>query len=684
MPPVGEAERGEVPRRADTGVGMARREHPREDPDEEGRRRVAVDKVVITERSTLVGAPDGYELVRGRVQFVLDPTHPANARVADLELAAGDDDLVRCASDFLVLEPAPSPAPAPLLYVVANRGRAEVLPMALGAALPGLLPPLAGEPARPPVLGDGLVLRLGYRVVWCGWQSDLNALPSLLRLEAPFATIGGESPEGFREMRIEPDQVLASVPLIDTRSLSPAIAADVVADVGDPETRLLVRARTGGAFQEIDPAQFRFARAADGVLVPSSSDLALDGGFLPENVYELSYRPLRCPVSGTGLTVARDLVGAFRRDAGELLGGGARPVSHALAFGVSQSGRYLRQFLFDGMNLDEGGERVFDGMLVDIAGARRGEFNHRYGQVSVNRSEGVGLHPPYPATDAGGGLLDRQRALGSSPKVMFVNSAFEYWRREASATHLAIDGSADLPDDPEVRCYLIAGTSHVVGYPAITAPVPPANPASVLDPLPALRALFVALGGWVDGRGEPPPSAVPRHALADASSRKDVLQVLARIPGLALPPLAMIPVTSRSHPGAEEDFGDGSVAAEDQVVSLVSAVDEDGNECAGIVLPELAVPLFTHLAFNPRNAPDAGLVDLIGTSYPFPRDAEARVALNDPRASIAERYADESSYLEAVRAASAPLVAERLLLAEDVERVVAAAAEHCAQLGSPG
>ncbi|HVB06290.1 MAG TPA: alpha/beta hydrolase domain-containing protein [Acidimicrobiales bacterium] len=645
---------------------------------------MGLERVEITEREPLAGAPEGYVLLRGRAHFVLDPAAPANARIADLPLAAGEDGLVRFSSDLLVAEP-PGGAAAPLFYVVANRGRAEVLPLALGAALPGLLPPALVTEATAPALGDGLLLRLGYRVVWCGWQSDLRPLPGLLRLDAPLARVGGASPPGLRETRIEVDRVLPSVPLIDSRALSPAIAPDPVADPADPGARLLVRPRTGGAFEVIPRDRFRFARALDGALTESAEDLALDGGFLPENVYELSYHPLRSPVHGVGLSVARDLVSALREDAAAVLGGGAAPVGDTFAFGVSQSGRYLRQFLFDGLNLDEPGRRVFDAMFVDIAGARRGDFNERYGQVSVNRSEGSGLHPPYAAAHPDGGLLDRQRALGGSPKVMFVNSAFEYWRRDASAIHTEVDGSADLPEDPEVRCYLLAGCSHVVGLPALGAPVAPTNPASVLDPMPALRALFVALARWVGEGVEPPRSRVPRVGDGSARRREEVLSRLGRLPGLALPPPSMIPVTSRSHPGAEEKEGDGSVAAEDRVVGLVAAVDGDGNERAGVVLPELAAPLHTHLAFNPRAAPDGGLVDLIGTSLAFPVDAAARAESGDPRPAVSERYPDRAAYLQALRRAARALAADALVLAEDEEWIVAAGGERFdALLGGAG
>ena len=107
--------------------------------------------------------------------------------------------------------------------------------------------------------------------------------------------------------------------------------------------------------------------------------------------------------------------------------------------------------------------------------------------------------------------------------------------------------------------------------------------------------------------------------------------------------------------------------------SLVSDVDSDGNEIAGIALPEVAVPLAAYTGWNLRHPEIGGETQPLmfaGGTIPFAKNADERAASGDPRLSIAERYTSRDDYLARVRAAAEGLVSERLLLAEDVERCV--------------
>jgi hypothetical protein len=109
------------------------------------------------------------------------------------------------------------------------------------------------------------------------------------------------------------------------------------------------------------------------------------------------------------------------------------------------------------------------------------------------------------------------------------------------------------------------------------------------------------------------------------------------------------------------------------------AVDDDGNEVAGVRPVELRVPIGTFTGWNPRHPAQGApgdLMSMMGMTLPFARTREEREQRGDPRPSIAERYPSRPAYLDAVRRAAGALVAERWMLAEDVDAVVARAGEQ--------
>lgn len=290
----------------------------------------------------------------------------------------------------------------------------------------------------------------------------------------------------------------------------------------DAEAGLFVQDRPFGPWSSIDSSEWRFGRIGAGAHVDDFDHVSYDQGFEAGKRYRLRYRSASCPVNGAGLLSSRDVVAMLRYDTGKL-GFPIGRVDQTLGFGVPQSGRYLRQFLFDGLNVDESGRSVFDGLLIDVAGPRRGDFNLRYGQLLVNRSEGPGIEPPHPMDHRDGGLLDCQRALGHVPKTVLVNTASEYWRRNASLIHIETDASADLPIAEDVRAYLIDGASHVLGAPAADGlGRRPGNAPSVLSRWPALRALLDALERWTrDGLERRYPARGRLDAVASAAVLED-------------------------------------------------------------------------------------------------------------------------------------------------------------------
>jgi hypothetical protein len=253
----------------------------------------------------------------------------------------------------------------------------------------------------------------------------------------------------------------------------------------------------------------------------------------------------------------------------------------------------------------------------------------------------------------------------NDPKIIETNSATEYWQKGASLIHTDPGLRRDLPLPDNSRAYLIAGTQHG-GRPGVNpAPGPCVNPRNPHSATPALRALFVALEDWVTHGTEPPPSRVPSIAAGTAvtADAVEIPQVdgFAIAPGAnpILPPVDWIDPPEASPPAPYTTF--------------VAAVDGDGNEVAGIRLPQIAVPLATFTGWNVYKAQPDELADRDGSCIPFAGTKAEREVAGDPRPSLEERYGNRDNYVERVREAAAGLVAERLLLPDDADRLVAAA-----------
>jgi hypothetical protein len=566
-------------------------------------------------------ADSRYECVEATVDFAVDPEHPANTRIVDLKLAPRHDDgLVRFHADLSLLRPIGG-GNGNLLFVVPNRG----------------------VPTYAPWLKDGFLLERGWTIASCGWQWDVQRGPGILGLTAPLVDV----PPGWMRLEWRADTashehaLSFSAPEIDSLPGAESLfrfTAYPTIDVDDPDAVLTVRTSPDAERTTIPREAWRFT---------DETHVTVNGGFKPFHWYELVYRTSLAPVAGCGLLAIRDIVSHL----------GADGIGHTFAYGVSQAGRLLRQFLSDGLNITETGAMAFDGVFSDFASACRGEFNHRYAQPSVAQVNGFGNVPPFGHAD----LLARQREVGGVPKTIFTNSASEYWHGDGALLHVDPFTGKDLPEDPDVRMYLLAGTDHF-GSSRIKQALPTANPVHRLDVTPVIRALLVALEDWVCKGVEPPPSQVPRTSDGTAVARKEVLS---RFGHSAAPDPASLPYARCVNLGPDADRGIGRwpVKLGETYADLVSAIDDDGNEVAGIRLPAVAAPLATYTGWNPRRhvdeLPDV-LYERLGSKLPFPPG----------RPSAAERYPTRSDYITAVRAAAETLVADRFLLTEEVETVV--------------
>ena len=639
-----------------------------------------VARISIERREPVLGGrPFGlagpYETLVGTVEFALDPNHPRNQAVVDLGLATRNDKgEVAFSADFYMLKPIDvARGNGRVYYEVPNRGGKGILRRLQYAGRSSL------DPREEADFGDGWLMRQGFTLVWMGWQWDVPELPGLLRLRAPIA-MGSPLPvTGLVRAAILLDERKPEAALGDRGHLAyPAI------DPKGRDSRLYVRDRKLDAPQLVPRGRWRFT---DPVTV------ALDGGFEPGRLYEVVYKSKDPRVAGCGFTATRDLVSFLKNDAsGEnpLAGG----VKLAYGHGISQSGRFLRHLIYQGFNQDEEGRRVFDGVIAEVAGAGRGSFNHRFAQASRDGYQHWNILYPtdvFPFTDLPeldpetgetAGLLDRANASHTAPKLFHVMSAFEYWNRAASLVHTDVAGSKDAALADTSRIYFIASAQH---GPGSLPPAEPggggnagANPANPNDFRPALRALVSALDAWVARDVEPPPSLYPR--LADATLAAPERAGWPALRDVRMPLVRNEPVRMDYGP----EWARGIITLEPPRLgsvyrALVPAVDADGNDRAGLRLPEIAVPLATQTGWNPRDpktgAPDA-LAGVVGSYIPFARTKSAREASGDPRLSIEERYADRAAYLGRIAEAALALQRDRLLLPEDVPVVVERAAAH--------
>jgi hypothetical protein len=593
--------------------------------------------VAVKTRSALVGGAGfgdvgGYERIDGVASGMLDPTHPRNTGIALLEQAPRNaDGLVEYRSDFVLLRPTDAAkGNGRLLYEVNNRGRIMLFAnLCAGAA--------GNQPATQADLGNALPLRLGFSLLWTGWDPG-----------APKQT-----------------GLSLDVPVIE--GVVQPIREEFVSG-----TRLGVHEAFKLAYEAVGPATVTVRRTQQAALVAVPSEMlgartvrplvAVETG----SIYEVRYKATKPRVLGIGFAATRDVVSWMRHRGADVVG---RSVEHTLAFGISQAGRYLRDHIAQGFNGDEDGRRVFDGVLTHVAGIGRVFFNTPFGQPFRTRTwhedhDFPEVEFPHssaamddPVTGRSGALM---RGDSTDPLMIETNTSTEYWQKGASLLHTDPLGSRDVALPSNVRTFLVAGTQHggKAGMPRDRGPC--INPRNWHDPMPTVRALLVALDEWVVSGREPPASRVP--AIGDGTLVRAEAVAYPAVPGLVRPHAANNAV-------ALEDWVDPAPTGRGYG-ALVPQVDVDGNEVAGIRLPDVAVPTGTFLGWNLYQAPysDGELADRDGTFLAFVASEAERGA--DPRSSFAARYPG-TARADAVRAAVAALLRDRLLLTEDAERFLA-------------
>ncbi len=650
-----------------------------------------VVRIEVHSRSDLLGGqsfgPAGpYEKIAGRIFFAVDPTLAANRIVTDLDKAPRNArGQVEFSSDFFLIKPKQiERGNGAVLYEVSNRG---------GKGMLGFFNHATGslDPASEAEMGDGFLMKKGFTLLWVGWQFDPPARPGLVRLYTTTASEQGREIKGL----VRSDFVVAE------RAFDRSLAdrdhmAYAVVDPNDQGNVMTVRDSVEGPRRTVPRSQWKFARLEGGRVIEDPTRVYMPAGFEPGKVYEVVYTAQNPAIVGLGPAAIRDVISMLKYKSAEALSIPASTINRALAFGVSQSGRFLRTYLYYGFNRDEGNRKVFDGVIAHVAGGGRGSFNHRFAQPSRDGHPYLNFFYPtdiFPFTDVAqtdpetgttDGLLTHAGVPELLPKIFYTNSSYEYWGRAASLIHTTIDGSNDAPLMDNARIYLLAAGQHGPGAfpPVQTIGQQRNNP---LDYRWAVKALLVAMDRWVANGTAPPPSRYP--TIRDAT--------LVTPDRLRFPNVPGVMTSTAVHRAYRADYGprftrEGIVTLEPPRIGkafpvLVPQVDADGNDRAGVRMPELSVPLATYTGwnlFNARSGPANVLSSMQGSYIPLLRTRAERERAGDPRLSIEERYRDKDHYVSLVSKAAQELVDQRFLLSEDVARIVGNAGRHWDYIGS--
>jgi hypothetical protein len=599
---------------------------------------------VVSRRDVAAGRSFGsvgpYERMSGKIYFLIDPANKRNQVIADLDKAprnaAGKIEL---SADLVILKPRDaSKGNGIAIFDIVNRGAGVVLPN------------FDGPPGKTPEseAGDGFLLNRGYTIVQVGWEFDARR-EGAVKIDVP----GAMGVSGL----------VRATFITDSRS-DKATVADLVgytpSDPTSPENTLRVREKLGAAWVTIPRAKWQLA----------GNTVTLEGGFEPGHTYELAYLAVNPPVAGLGFAAVRDAAAWVK-----YVPDAAVSAKYTLAFGVSQTGRWLREFLYEGFNTDESNRQVFDAVWPHRAGAAGVEADVRWATPTSLLMESA-THFPFsdrkqrdPVTGLEEGNLENARAAEHQPKIFYTYSDTEYWERSIALAHTTPDGSRDVEPLPNERLYLLAGSPHNVGSfpPAASTGQLAANP---FDPKVVLRALLIGMERWVQEGTAPPPSRYPRlkdHTLVRAAN-----VAFPKLPAVTSPQAAFAGVRGPNRLLAKDGAGA-------PLPYLVPQVDRDGNDVGGLRLPDVAVPLATYTGWNFRNTAIGGteqFFPLMGAYIPFARTKAEREQSRDPRLSVEERYPSREQYLKLVQDAAAPLVKDGYLLSDDVPAIVKHAGEH--------
>ena len=628
-----------------------------------------VVKLVVEQRQPFANKGLPYEKLTGHVYGELDPRHPLNAVITDIELAPRNArGMVEYSATFTILKPLDmGRATGVLVYHVPNRGRAGIE-------------------------GGGYFADFraaGHVLVTSGWQADIPTGAGIETMVTPTAknldstSITGPVMTRFADMK----PGTTTLPIV--RGRVTGTAAPATFDTS--KATLTRRVSEDGSRVPVSSNDWAFANCGQTPFPgkPDPLHVCLKAGFDPAYLYELAYIAKDPPVHGIGFAATRDLMAFLRRDnATSPLAG--TPGRFTVAQGTSQSGNYLRSFLHLGFNQDERGRRVFDGMNPNIA-ARQLAINIRFGAPSGAAemfepgSEGVVWWEDYTDSARGrapSGLLSRCRATETCPKIVETFGSAEFYSLRASPGLVGTRADRDIPLPSNVRRYYMPSVRHGGGQGGFAVEgtmdaccALASNPNSSAE---ANRALMKALVAWVVSDTPPPPSRYPRLDRGDLVPPTQAATGFPLVPGQPLPDGVLVPFYDYEFgPSFRNTDVSGLVSFQPPILRqtlpmLVPRVDADGNELAGIRSVLIEAPLGTYTGWNPVSGGffKGHIQSLAGGYIPFARTKAERLSSGDPRLSLEERYGTHEAYVGRVRAAAARLANEGFLLQDDADRLI--------------
>ncbi len=601
------------------------------------------------------GAVGTYDRIIARATIGVVPDDPHDSIIADLDRAPRNAlGLVTGVAEVEILRPTNATSGnRRLFYEVLNRGNKPGFPLFND------VPFSINDVVKASDAGNGFMMNRGYTLVWSGWQGDV--------------------PPGGGRMGFVPPVVpditgLAREDFIFDHTDNPASAtlSYPAADLDPAQARLSVREKENDARATPPGLAVKFES-------PTRVSISRPDGFDAGAIYELIYTAKEPKVMGLGFAATRDIVSFLRYEKTDTTGA-ENPLSgridKAIGFGLSQSGRFLQDYLYLGFNTDETGRPVFEGLMPHISGGKKTFTNYRFSQPGRSPYEHADMLYPgadfpftYPVirdtlTGKTDGFLARCLAADNCPKIIKTDSEIEFYQQRASLVVTDTKGNAlRMPDN--IRLFFLSNLQHYTLANARSEMAKQcAFPTNPLSAGPPLRALLVAMDAWITNGTAPPDSRYPSRADGTLVAPGIDAVGFPRVPGFGYPSRIAQPVVL-----AADAMPPAKGAA---YPVFVPKTDADGRAIAGLHLPTLEVPAATHTGWNLRKAgfSEGELCDNNGSMIPFAATREERMKSGDPRLSMAERYPNDGDRAALIAKAAEKLVQDRLLLPEDVKRFV--------------